>query len=120
MNAAHDAVVPLALHDSAGQSRDIEAVIDTGFTGILTATPALAGEFGLDFRGTSRATLDRGSEIIFSSYSVDVLWDGQAKYVEANAADTTPLVGMRLLDSHSRYVEVEDGGHVVIELTAIG
>ena len=26
-----------------------------------------------------------------------------------------PLVGMRLLDSHSLYVEVEDSGRVVIE-----
>ena len=61
-----------------------------------------------------------GSEITFPSYSVAVLWDGQARYVEADAADTTPLVGMRLLDGHSLYVEVEDGGRVVIEPTARG
>ena len=54
VNAAYEAVVTLALHASAGQTRDIEAVIDTGFTGFLTVTPALAGELGLDFRGTSR------------------------------------------------------------------
>ena len=65
VNAAHEAVVTLALHGSAGQTRDIEAVIDTGFTGFLTVTPALAGELGLDFRGTSRATLADGSEITF-------------------------------------------------------
>ena len=35
--------------------------------------------------------------------------------MEPDAADTTPLVGMRLLDGHSLYVEVEDGGRVVIE-----
>ena len=35
-------------------------------------------------------------------------------------ADTTPLVGMRLLDGHSLYVEVEDGGRVVIEPKARG
>ena len=109
VNAAHEAVVNLALHGSTGQTRDIEAVIDTGFTGFLTVTPALAEELGLDFRGTSRATLADGSEITFPSYSVSVLWDGQERYVEADAADTTPLVGMRLLDSHSLYVEVEDG-----------
>ena len=120
VNAAHEAVVTLALHGSAGQTRDIEAVIDTGFTGFLTVTPALAGELGLDFRGTSRATLADGSEITSPSYSVAVLWDGQARYVEADAADTTPLVGMRLLDGHSLYVVVEDGGRVVIEPTATG
>ncbi len=120
VNTAHEAVVTLALHGSGGQTRDIKAVIDTGFSGFLTVTPALAAELGLDFRGTSRATLADSSEITFPSYSVPVLWDGQARYVEADAADTTPLVGMRLLDGHSLYVEVEDGGRVVIEPTARG
>ena len=86
VNAAPAAVVNLALHGSTGQALDIEAVIDTGFTGFLTVTPALAEELGLDFRGTSRATLDDGSEITFPSYSVSVLWDGQERYVEADAA----------------------------------
>lgn len=120
VNAAHEAVVPLALHGSAGQTRNIEAVIDTGFSGFLTVTPALAGELGLDFRGTGRATLADGSEITFPSYGVAVLWAGQPRYVEADAADTTPLIGMRLLDSHSLYVEVEDRGRVLIEPTARG
>ena len=33
VNAAHEAVVNLALHGSTGQTRDIEAVIDTGISG---------------------------------------------------------------------------------------
>ncbi|MCY3886100.1 MAG: hypothetical protein OXG19_00085 [Chloroflexi bacterium] len=49
-----------------------------------------------------------------------VFWDGRTRYVEADAADTTPLVGMRLLDGHSLYVEVEDGGRVIIEPRATG
>ena len=55
-NAAHAAVVPLALNGSVGQTRDFEAVIDAGFTGLtgfLTMTPALAGELGSNFRGNS-------------------------------------------------------------------
>ena len=35
--------------------------------------------------------------------------------IEVDAADTTPLVGMRLMDSHSLYVEVENGGRVIID-----
>ena len=107
---------PTARQDSHG----VEAVIDTGFTGFPTVTPALAGELGLDLPGTSRATLADGSEVTFPSYSVAVLWDGQASYVEADAAETTPLVGMRLLDGHSLYIELEDGGRGVIEPTATG
>ena len=95
-------------------------MIDTGFTGFATVTQAFAVEVGLPFEGTARATLVDGSETAFPYYGVAVLWDARTRYVEADAADTTPLVGMRLLDGHSLYVEVEDGGRVVIEPRATG
>ena len=44
-----------------------------------------------------------------------MLWDGATLSVEADEADTTPLVGMLLLDNHSLYVEVADGGRVVLQ-----
>ena len=115
VNASYESVITLSIQGPAGQAREIEAVIDTGFTGFLTVTPALATELGLDFRGISRATLADGSEVTFPYYGVAVLWDGQSRYIEADAADTIPLVGMRLLDSHSLYVEVENGGRVVVQ-----
>ena len=115
VNAAYEPVVTLTVQGPSGQTSEIEAVIDTGFTGFLTVTPALATELELDFRGMSRATLADGSEVTFPSYVVAVLWDSHLRYVEADAANTTPLVGMRLLDSHSLYVEIEDGGRVVIQ-----
>ena len=115
VNAAYEPVVTLALHGPSGQSREIETVIDTGFTGFLTVTPALAKELGLALEGTSRATLADGSEVTFDVYDVAVLWDGQPRYVLADAADTTPLVGMRMLDRHNLHIEVVDGGRVVIQ-----
>ena len=36
VNAALEAVIPLTLQGPAGQTREIEAVIDTGFSGSLT------------------------------------------------------------------------------------
>ena len=115
VNAAYEAVIPLTVQGSAGQTHDIEAVIDTGFTGFLTVPPALVTELGLPLEGTSQATLADGSEVTFDVYDVAVHWDGQLRYVLAEAADTTPLVGMRLLHSHSLYVDVEDRGRVAIE-----
>ena len=50
-----------------------------------------------------------------SVYSVTVLWDGQPRYVETGAVGIDPLAGMALLDRHSLYVEVENGGRVVIQ-----
>ena len=40
VNAAHEAVRTLSLEGPARETRDIAAVIDTGFTGFLTVTPA--------------------------------------------------------------------------------
>lgn len=114
VNGAYEPVVTLAVRGPLGQTSEIEAVIDTGFTGFLTLPPGLISELGLPFLTGNRATLADGSEVAFPSYGVAVLWDGQTIYVEADAADTTPLIGMRLLDRHSLYVEIENGGRVVI------
>ena len=115
VNSAYEPVVALIVHGPSGQISEIEAVVDTGFTGFLTVTLALAAELALDFRGTSRATLADGSEVTLPAYGIAVLWDGQPRYVEADAADATPLVGMRMLDRHNLNIEVELGGRVVIE-----
>ena len=115
MNAAYEPVITSVVQGRAGRTREIEAVIATGF---LTAPPLLATELGLDFRGTSRATLADGSEVMLPSYGIAVLWDGQPRYVEADAANAIPLVGMRMLDRHNLMVEVERGGRVVIERRA--
>ncbi len=114
VNAAYEPVVALALQGPLGQTSEVEAVIDTGFTGFLTVTPALAAALELALEGTSRATLADGSEVTFDVYDVAVLWDGQPRYVLADAAETTPLVGMRLLDRHNLNIDVEDGGRVLI------
>ena len=94
---------------------EIEAVIDTGFTGFLTLPPALMTDLRLRYRGRGWATLADGSEAPFDIYGVTVLWDGLPRHIEADEADCTPLVGMRLLDRHNLSIDVEVGGHVVIQ-----
>ncbi len=115
VNADYEAVVTLLLRGPAGPRREIDAVIDTGYNGFLTLPPAMVTELGMVFLTCGRVVLANGSEDVFEVYGVTVLWDGQPRYVEADAADTTPLVGMALLDSHSLYVEVGQGGRVVIQ-----
>ena len=115
MNAAYEPVVTVDVQGPSGQTREIEAVIDTGFSGFLTLPPRLVSELELPFLTGNRATLADGSEVTFPSYGIVVLWDGQPVYTEADAADTTPLVGMRLLDGHDLSIEVESGGRVVVQ-----
>ena len=115
VNAAYEPVVTLAVQGQSGQSKDIEAVVDTGFNGFLTLPTTLVSELELPFISIGRATLADGNEIAYEVYGVAVMWDGKPIHVEADAADTTPLVGMLLLDGHDLSIRVRNGGTVVIQ-----
>lgn len=86
VNAAREAVVILPVQGPAGLVREIEVVIDTGYSVFLTLPLSLVEELGLPFRFRGRAFLANGSEETFDVYGVTTLWDGQPRYVEADAA----------------------------------
>ena len=44
VNANREAIVPLSLRGPEGQTREVNAVIDTGYSGALTLPPALVAE----------------------------------------------------------------------------
>ena len=115
VNAAYEAVVSLPLRGPAGQARDIDTVVDTGFTRFLTLPSAMVVELGLGYRGVNSVILADGSETTLEVYGVTVLWDGQPREVVAYVSDTTPLIGMSLLHRHNLNVDVEDGGRVLIQ-----
>ena len=118
VNAAYEAVVSLPLRGPAGQARDVDAVVDTGFTRFLTLPSAMVVELGLGFRGVNRVILADGSETTLEVYGLTVLWDGQPREVVAYASDTTPLIGMSLLHKHNLDIDVEEGGRVLIQAKA--
>ena len=115
VNANHEAVVPLVLRGPDGQVREVEAVIDTGYSGFLTLPAALVAGLGLPYVFSSSATLADDTEVGFSVHRAMVLWDGSPRNVEADAVGSTPLVGMLLLDGHDLSVQVRDGGRVLIQ-----
>ena len=115
VNAAHETVLTLRLQGQAGHTLEIDAVVDTGFSRFVTLPPATVTELGLAFTGINRVVLADGSEVTVDVYGVTVLWDDQTRDVVAYAADTTPLIGMAMLDRHNLNIEVESGGRVVIQ-----
>ena len=115
VNAAHEAVIALHLQGPEGRTRDIEAVVDTGYSGFLTLPTVLMAELGLPFAYMGQAILANDDEVSFDVHDVTVLWDAQPRHIKADATGSAPLVGMAVLDSHSLYVEVEDRGRVIIE-----
>ncbi len=74
VNAAYEAVVTLRLQGPGGRTRDIEAVVDTGYSGFLTLPTALVAELGLPFAYRSRAFLANDTEVEFEVYYAAVLW----------------------------------------------
>ena len=115
VNDAHEAVVTLSLRGPTGRVRDIEAVIDTGYSGFLTLPSTLVTELGLPFAYIGRAFLANDDEVSFDVHDVTVLWDGLPKHIKTDVSGSTPLVGMLLLDKHDLNIEVESGGRVIIQ-----
>lgn len=115
VNSNYEAVVTLPLRGPEGQEREVDAVIDTGYNGFLTLPPVLVEELGLTLQSEGWATLANGMVETFDVYGVTLLWDGQPRYVDADAVGPTPLAGMHLLDWHNLNIDVRDGGRVVIQ-----
>ena len=111
-NDTYEAVISLTVQGPSGQAREVEAVIDTGF---LSLPSALATELGLPFLTNESAFLADGSLVRFSVHDTTALWDGQPRRVYAHLSDTTPLIGMRMLDNYDLSIQVRDGGRVVIQ-----
>ena len=115
VNANREAIVPLSLRGPEGQTRQVNAVIDTGYSGALTLPPALVAELDLPYVFSSKATLADNTEVGFRVHRVTALWDSGPRHVEADAVGSTPLVGMLLLDGHDLSIQVRNGGRVVIQ-----
>lgn len=118
VNAAYEAEVTLSLRGPEGRSRDIKAVVDTGYTGVLTLPSAVVADLGLPFSHIGWAFLANDEVVSFDVHDVTILWDGQPKHVKADAMGGTPLVGMLLLDGYDLNIRVQEEGRVLIQAWA--
>lgn len=114
VNAFYEAVIPLTVQGPTGESRDIQAVVDTGFSGFLTLPSALVAELGLPFALIEQLILADDSVVHSNVHDGTVLWDDSLRAIKVLATGSVPLVGMRLLDLHNLNIDVERGGLVAI------
>jgi len=111
-----EAVIPLTLlRGPTGETRSLEAVVDTGFTDRLTLPPDVVEELGLPLRGSAEVTLADGSIETLPMYRVRLLWHGQEHTIRAYGASGDPLVGMALLSGSELRIRVMGGDTVEIE-----
>jgi clan AA aspartic protease len=115
VTASRQAIIRLTVRGPEGQEQEIDAVIDTGFDGTLTLSPALIATLGLVWRRRGRALLADGSESLFDIYETIVIWDGEPRRIAVDEADIDPLVGMFLLYGYELIVQVMEGGAVIIQ-----
>ena len=114
VNAFYEAIVPVILQDTSGQSHEFEAIIDTGFNGSLTLPPDLITMLQSPWRTRGSAEMADGSETTFDIYAATVIWDGASRSILVSSVDTMPLFGMRLQADYDLHVRVEPGGEVGI------
>jgi len=114
VNRYREPVVRLMLHDAAGALIEIDAVVDTGFTGSLTLPLASIRSLGYAWRGRGSAELANGAIDEFDIYAGAVVWDGEHRNTLIEVAETEPLVGTLLLAGFESQIEHLVGGRVII------
>lgn len=111
---ALEATIQLSIRGSGEQVRQVEAVIDSGFTGSLTLSGAVLASLMPSIQGVLRGIMADGSERLFDVYEVTVLWDGELRQIAVVEADGDPLVGMSLLSGYELTMQVRPDGEVKI------
>ena len=103
------------IEDVNGNRQDVEADVDTGFTGFLTLPSARIQLLGLPYHSYRVATLGDGTSVLMHLFDAVVIWDGQPISVQVTESESNPLVGMRMLAGHRLRMDIIDGGMVEIE-----
>ncbi|MCE9525748.1 MAG: clan AA aspartic protease [Planctomycetales bacterium] len=92
----------------------IDAVIDTGYDGWLLLPPSLIAELGYEWSTECRVVLADGTRTSFDVYRGTVLWDRRRRTISIDEADSSPLIGMKLLEGFELTIQARNGGPVTI------
>ncbi len=112
---ASEAVIAVQVLGARGDRVEIEAVIDTGFTGFFTLSADVVRSMSLPSRGSRDVVLADGSVVGLDVYRGHVVWHGRALPVAVLESEGGPLVGMALLRGSELRLRAVDGGDVLIE-----
>ena len=90
VNAQTEATIRLPVRAADGREQEIEVILDTGFNGSLTLPSAMIVSLGLQWRTRGLVMLANGTEDYCDIYAATIMWDGRARNVLVEAADTDP------------------------------
>ena len=112
---AREPLIRLLIRGSRGRQQEIEAVVDTGYTGWLTLPPDVIASLNLSWQTFGRGILADGSVSAFDVYQAKIVWDGRLRRVFVDEFASTPLVGMALLRGYEYKMQVRARGKVTIK-----
>jgi clan AA aspartic protease len=114
VNAEREATVRLTLIGENAEQVRVEAIIDTGYDGWLMLSPSLIAKLGYPWTNECNAILADGSKTRFNVYRGTVLWDRRRRTIKIDEAESSPLVGMGLLEGFEVTIQARSGGSVTI------
>src|SRR5439155_8037739 len=110
-----EALIRLTIRGFRGRQQEIEAVVDSGYTGWLTLPPPVIAALNLRWQSFGRGILADGSVSAFDVYQAKVVWDNRVRSVFVDEFDATPLIGMALLRGHEFRMQVRSRGKITIK-----
>ena len=112
---AREPLIRLTIRGFRGRQQEVEALVDSGYTGWLTLPPTVIAALHLRWRTFGRGTLADGSVSLFDVYQAKVVWDGRIRLVFVDEFDSSPLVGMALLRGYEYKMHVRARGKIAIK-----
>ena len=109
-----DALVRVAVEGAAGEAREVEAVLDTGFNGFMALPAELIDALELSYRYELQLTLASGEEQSVPTYEATIRWNGASHSVEVVEAGEA-LAGMALFWGYALRIECQSAGRVQAE-----
>ncbi len=114
VNTDCEARLRLRLRGFNGASADVEALIDTGYSGALSLPLQVASQLGLIPRRGGVIFLADGTSVNYVSFGVDVEWYSNYRPIVASSFGDDIVIGMGLLSGHALMIEATVGGAVTI------
>lgn len=108
-------LIRLTVRGLGGRRQEIEAVVDSGYTGWITLPPITIAALDLRWQTFGRGVLADGSVSVFDVYQARVEWDGQLRRVFVDEFNASPLVGMALLRGYECRMQVRSRGKIIIK-----
>lgn len=114
LNGNRELIVPVRVLDNNEHVHRFEVVVDTGFDGDLTLTPAFIAELGLLFSEPIDMVAATGATFRVDSYEGIVLWRGEKRPVRIIETEGRLLIGINLMWDSLLTAEIIDNGAVTI------